>query len=323
MRASIPQLEAFYWIARLGSFHAAARHLHVTQPTVSARIAELERALGASLFKRDHQRAELTARGRGIVESVDKLLKLSDDIALHTQSGRTLRGLLRLGAVESVALTTIPRLLPRFVARYPDLKVELTLDVSSELNRKLNAGELDLAVLTDPRPIDTISVEALGELELAWFAGPHFKLPRRKLQPRNLRSVPILAMPSPSTLYQATLAWFAAAGLEPEHVSTCNSIALMARLVSAGQGIALLPPATVRTEVESGQLVALDVGMPVPRSTMVVAYSGPTHRLRPLLRTITEALLESELVQPLQRAATGRPAPDGAVQPNRPRPAES
>ncbi|RZI98278.1 MAG: LysR family transcriptional regulator, partial [Haliea sp.] len=151
MRASIAQLEAFYWIARLGSFHAAARHLHVTQPTISARISELEQTLGTRLFNRTRQRAELTARGRGIVESVERLLKLSDDIALHTQSGRTLRGLLRLGAVESVALLTLPRLLPRFVARYPELKVELTLDVGSELNRKLNAGELDIAVLTDPR----------------------------------------------------------------------------------------------------------------------------------------------------------------------------
>ena len=81
MRASLAQLEAFYWIARLGSFHAAARHLHITQPTVSARIAELEKILGASLFKRNSQRAALTARGHGMVDSVDRMLRLSDDIA--------------------------------------------------------------------------------------------------------------------------------------------------------------------------------------------------------------------------------------------------
>ena len=152
MRASLAQLEAFYWIARLGSFHAAARHLHITQPTVSARIAELEVILGARVFERTRQKAELTKRGHGMVDAVDRMLKISDDIAQHSTSSKTLRGLLRLGAVESVALLALPRLLPRFIASYPDLKVELTLDVGSALSRKLNASELDLAILTDGAP---------------------------------------------------------------------------------------------------------------------------------------------------------------------------
>lgn len=299
MRASIAQLEAFYWIARLGSFHGAARHLHVTQPTISARISELEETLGTKLFNRTRQRAELTQRGRGIVESVERLLRLSDDIALATQGGRTLRGLLRLGAVESVALLTLPRLLPRFVARYPDLKVELTLDVGSELNRKLNAGELDIAVLTDPRVTDAITVESIGRIELAWFAGPHHKLPKRSLEPQDLRDVPILTMPAPSTIYGATMAWFAAGKVEPEHISTCNSLALMARLVGAGQGIAMLPKAMVRNEVESGQLKLIDVNLAISSGVLVVAFAGPAHRYRPLIRTIQEALHDSELIAPL------------------------
>ena len=300
MRASIAQLEAFYWIARLGSFHAAARHLHITQPTVSARINELEATLETRLFNRTHQRAELTARGRGIVDSVDRLLKLSDDIALHSQSSHTLRGLLRLGAVESVALIALPRLLPRFVARYPDLKVELTLDVGSELNRKLNAGELDIAVLTDPRPIDTITVEPIGRVELGWFAGPQFRPPRAILRPSDLSDTPILTMPSPSTIYTSTMSWFAASRIEPAHVSTCKSLALMARLVAAGQGIAMLPTAMVRSEVGSGQLILLRNDSTIRSGTLVVAFAGPEHRYRPLVRTITEVLHDSELVERLQ-----------------------
>ncbi|VWX61777.1 LysR family transcriptional regulator [Burkholderiales bacterium 8X] len=303
MRASIAQLEAFYWIARLGSFHAAARHMHLTQPTVSGRIAELEATLGTRLFDRTHQRAELTTHGRAIVDSVDRLLKLSDDIALHSQSSRTLRGLLRVGAVESVALMTLPKLLPRFVARYPDLKIELTLDVSSALNRKLNAKELDLAVLTDPEVGDGITVQAVGLIELAWFAAPHTSLPDRPLTPADLAGMPILTMPSPSTIFRAISAWFDAAGIEPAHLSTCNSLALMARLVAAGQGVAVLPTAMVRNELDAGQLRLLHCAMAVPSGTLVVAFWGPVHRYRPLVATITEALHESTLVAPLGRIA--------------------
>lgn len=299
MRASLAQLEAFYWIARLGSFHAAARHLHVTQPTVSARIAELERLLGARLFHRDRQRAELTARGRGMVNPVDRMLKLSDDIAQHSASSRTLRGLLRLGAVESVALLALPNLLPRFIANYPELKVELTLDVGSGLSRKLNAGELDVAILTDPQVNDTISVEPVGHIELDWMASSRLKLPQREIRPRDLQSLPIFTMPSPSTIFQSMDHWFSQADVEPGHVSICNSLALMARLIVEGQGVAVLPTALMRAEIESGQVQVLQCKMTVRPGTMAIAYSGPAYRYRVLIRMITKALHESRLMEAL------------------------
>lgn len=297
MRASLAQLEAFYWIARLGSFHAAARHLHVTQPTVSARIAELEKLLGARLFHRDRQHAALTARGRGMVSPVDRMLKLSDDIAQHSPSNRTLRGLLRLGAVESVALLALPNLLPRFIANYPDLKVELTLDVSSGLSRKLNAGELDVAILTDPQVNDTISVEPVGRIELDWMASDRLKLPKREIRPRDLQSLPIFTMPNPSTIFQSMDRWFSQADVEPEHVSICNSLALMARLIVEGQGVAVLPTALMRAEIESGQIRVLKCKAPVTPGTMAIGYSGPAYRYRVLIRMITKALHESRLME--------------------------
>lgn len=299
MRASLAQLEAFYWIARLGSFHAASRHLHITQPTVSARIAELEKLLGARLFERDRQKAGLTARGRGMVDSVDRMLKLSDDIAQHSASNRTLRGLLRLGAVESVALLALPRLLPRFIATYPDLKVELTLDVGSALSRKLNAGELDVAILTDPQVSDTITVEPVGHILLGWMASSQLKLPQRELRPRDLRKLPIFTMPNPSTIFISMTHWFNSADVEPEHVSSCNSLALMARLIVEGQGVAVLPTALMRSEIDSGAIRLLPTKPGVASGTMAVAYRGPAHRYRLLNRMIVKALHESGLMEPL------------------------
>ena len=299
MRASLPQLEAFYWIARLGSFHAAARHLHITQPTVSARIAELENLLGARLFERGRQRARLTTRGRGMVDSVDRMLKLSDDIAQHSGSNRTLRGLLRLGAVESVALLAMPRLLPRFLASYPDLKVELTLDVGSALSRKLNDGELDLAILTDPQVNDTITVEPVGHILLAWMASNQLKLPKREIRPRDLLDLPIFTMPDPSTIFVSMLHWFNSADVEPRHVSSCKSLALMARLIVEGHGVAVLPTALMRAEIDSGVIRLLPTRPGVSSGTMAVAHSGPAHRYRLLNRMIIKALHESGLMEPL------------------------
>lgn len=301
MRASLAQLEAFYWIARLGSFHAAARHLHLTQPTVSARIAELEKLLGAPLFTRDRQRAQLTARGRGMVDPVDRMLRLSDDIAQHGASSRTLRGLLRLGAVESVAMLALPRLMPRLLKAYPELKVELTLDVGSELSRKLNAGALDVAVLTDPQVNDGITVESVGRIVLGWMAAKTLRLPsRREIRPGDLQRLPIYTMPNPSTIYLNMMAWFSAAEVEPEHVNTCNSLALLSRLVVEGHGVAVLPTELMRAEIERGDIRLLPTRPAMTSGTMAVAYSGPAHRYRSLIRMITQDLHASRLMEATQ-----------------------
>ncbi len=299
MRASLAQLEAFYWIARLGSFHAASRHLHVTQPTITARIADLERILDAKVFLRSNQQSRMTARGRTMFDTVGRMLRLSDEIAISSRGGNTLRGLLRLGAVESVALLTLPRLLPRLIADYPDLKVELTLDVGTSLNRKLLASELDIAVLTDPQVGEAHVVEPVGLIELAWFASTRMRLPRGEIKPRHLRDLPILTMPNPSTIYTSMTAWFNAADVAPTRVSTCNSLALMAQLISAGQGVAVLPSAMVRADVDSGKIRMLPTRPAMTAGILAVASNGPVHRYRALVRTIAEAVSESGLVAPL------------------------
>ncbi len=299
MRASLAQLEAFYWIARLGSFHAAARHLHLTQPTVSSRIAELEKLLDARLFTRDRQRAQLTPRGRSMLDPVDRMLRLSDDISQQGAGNRTLRGLLRLGAVESVALLALTRLMPKLTADYPELKVALTLDVGSELSRKLNAGELDVAILTDPQVNDHVTVEPVGRITLDWMAGSQIKLPKREIRPRDLQRQPIYTMPNPSTIYLSMAHWFGAADVEPEHVNSCNSLALLARLVVEGQGVAVLPTELMRSHIDSGAVRVLATRPEVKDGTMAVAYVGPVHRYRMLVRMIIKALNESGLMAPL------------------------
>src|SRR5262245_58649325 len=103
MRVSLPQIETFYWIARLGSFHAASRRLNVTQPTVSVRIRELEQELGCRLFLRAQGRASLTPEGQAALLHAERMLTLAQEMKNETLPGGGLRGLLRLGVVETVA----------------------------------------------------------------------------------------------------------------------------------------------------------------------------------------------------------------------------
>src|SRR5882724_9783769 len=111
MRASLPQLESFYWVARLGSFHAAARRQNLTQPTISARIRELEASLGIKLFERSNRRAEITAIGYSILAQTEQILRTADEIDQQIYRRDPMRGLLRLGSAESAALSGLTEML--------------------------------------------------------------------------------------------------------------------------------------------------------------------------------------------------------------------
>jgi DNA-binding transcriptional LysR family regulator len=92
-KSRLAQLEAFYWVARLGGFRAAAEQLHRTQPTISLRIKELEDALGVSLFDRSGSRIQLTAASREMMSYVEKILALTNEMEDRLRQTDPLHGL--------------------------------------------------------------------------------------------------------------------------------------------------------------------------------------------------------------------------------------
>ena len=80
MNVTLDQLKAFERIVRLGTFHAAAVDLHLTQPSVSTRIKELESALNVQLFVRNGPRISMTAEGHALIEYADRMLGTAGEI---------------------------------------------------------------------------------------------------------------------------------------------------------------------------------------------------------------------------------------------------
>ena len=145
MRATLGQIEAVYWIERLGSFRAAAVQLNLTQPTISLRIRSLEEALGVRVFERAGRHARLTAEGAAMLPLVTRLIDLAGQITVQHAARDPLLGRLRLGAPVSFGLSSMAQLLGELRKHYPELTVALTIDNSVVLCQRLNARELDLA----------------------------------------------------------------------------------------------------------------------------------------------------------------------------------
>ena len=272
MRATLGQIEAVYWIERLGSFRAAAVQLNLTQPTISLRIKSLEQALGIPVFERVGRGARLTAEGAAMLPLVTRLMDLAGQITTQHAARDPLLGRLRLGAPASFALSSMAQLLGNLRKHYPELTVALTIDNSVVLCQRLNARELDLAFVVEPEVEPYIRVEPLGTMTHAWVASPKLGLRQKSVEPRDLLRFHVFTHPEPSSLMVLVRHWFGAAGLEPQQLSTCNDLSVIIRLTTAGEGVSLLPPAILASELRAGALRLLKARPGLERPHLYAAY---------------------------------------------------
>ena len=269
MRLTLAQIETFYWIARLGSFHAAARQLNVTQPSVSGRIREMERDLGCSLFDRSGARARLTEAGKAIQRQAEQMLSLLREIESEAATGK-LRGLLRLGVVETVAHIALPGLIRKLNVTKPGLRIELAVDVGAILQRQLDERRLDVAITTDAVASDGITVYPLGPVDLAWLGPADHRLVGKVLTPHDLVDEAIFTQPEMSTIGKTIRQWFDTGGSSPKSLSTCNSLSVTSELVAAGLGFAVMTPASIRDDV-SGRIARFEANPPLPQRVLSLA----------------------------------------------------
>jgi DNA-binding transcriptional LysR family regulator len=263
MRYSLAQAEAFYWVARLGGFRAAADHLNLSQPSISLRVRELERALDVVLFDRSHYRPVLTTHGSALFPDVEKLLSQAERVQHTARDTLPGRGILRIGAADSFADQILPGMLATLAQRYPALHIDVTVDFSTRLEKLLFERMIDVGFLSQPRARNRIAIAPLWDLELVWVVGRTLPFEGDVATPHNLVDLPIFTNPSPSGLFTSIQTWFGTCGLRPERLNTCNPLTVIARLASAGTGAALLPRELIENSSEGSQLRILRADPPV------------------------------------------------------------
>lgn len=209
MIRSLAALEAFYWVARLGSFSAAADRLHVSQPTISSRISEMERRVGRRLLDRAGHRVRPTPHGAATFEYAGRIIGLLQDLNGTLRSGGPLRGVLRLGTSDGFALVCLSDFLKTLKRAQPDLRVAVTVGNSRMLEQRLRDGELDLTILSQYGEAQDLRTQVLGEQEVAWVGSPQLDFPP-VLIPKDLPGYQIFSSPPPSHLFSVLMDWFEA-----------------------------------------------------------------------------------------------------------------
>ncbi|TWT02892.1 LysR family transcriptional regulator [Reyranella sp. CPCC 100927] len=274
MRYTFGQAEAFYWVARLGGFRAAASHLNLSQPTVSLRVKELERVLGAALFNRTLYRPSLTTFGEAIYGDVERILVHAEQVQRRSAGGGTGRSLMRIGAADSFAARILPDLLASLATQRPELQVDVTVDFSTRLEQQLLDRSIDIAFLSQPRAHDGITIVPLWLIDLVWVIGTNLPFEGDVATPEKLVDLPVFTNGPPSGLFTTIQMWFGSRGLKPHRLNTCNPLTVIARLAGAGTGAALLPREMLRLSGDDLKLRVLEAEPPIPSHNLCVMWWG-------------------------------------------------
>ncbi|TDF86411.1 LysR family transcriptional regulator [Pseudomonas sp. H9] len=149
---SLKALRTLVTIARHGTFARAADVLSLTPSAVSLHIRSLEEELQVSLFDRSRRQVCLTPAGHLAVERAEGILAAYDDMADALVSGPGLRGRLKIGAIQTALAGRLPAALVQIKAEHPHLHISVLSGMSAELARRVEDGELDAAITTEPVP---------------------------------------------------------------------------------------------------------------------------------------------------------------------------
>ena len=264
-------LETFVWVANLRSFRGAAEKLHTTQPAVSMRIAQLEEALKVPLFERDRRRVAPTEKGRELVGYAERLLRLRAEMIEAIGDPSTMRGRVRLGVAETIVHTWLPAFITQVNTAYPNLELEIEVDISPSLRERLVGRDLDLAFLLGPASHPNIHSRPLCAFPLAFMAHADLKLGKKRVSLAEIARHPVITYSRNTEPYAALRELFARAGLQPT-IHASASLATVVHMALGGIGIATLPPAILAGLAARGRLRAIATETELPDLNFVVCW---------------------------------------------------
>jgi DNA-binding transcriptional LysR family regulator len=243
MGIALHQLGYFLAVAEHGNLTRAAAELHVAQPSLSAQVKKLEHELGTPLFDRLPRGVALTQAGAALLPLARQVLADVEQVRRTVDELTGLQGgTLRVGATPSLATTLLPAALTGFHVRHPGVALGFTEAGSEDLVARLEANELDLALVILPVRHRVLETVPLAEEDLVVVVGGGHRLARRRrLRLDELDGVPLVMPQRSYELRSAVLAACRQAGFEPAVACDGGEMDGVLALVAAGLGAAVVP----------------------------------------------------------------------------------
>jgi LysR family hydrogen peroxide-inducible transcriptional activator len=253
-RPTIRHLECAVAVAETLNFHRAARAVAVSQPALSAQVAQFEELLGVQVFERTRQKVLLTDAGQEVITRARDILASVDALGEAARC-RTepLTGPLRLGVIPTVAPYLLPRVLPAVREQHPRLSLFLREDQTARLVALLAEGRLDAAIVALPLAGIEAAEQPMFDDEFLLAAPPEHILARgRAIREHELDGTEVLLLEDGHCLRDQALAVCGGAGMNEARELQATSLTTLIEMVASGLGITLLPALAADSARQAG-----------------------------------------------------------------------
>jgi LysR family carnitine catabolism transcriptional activator len=278
MNLKLRQLAGFVAVARAGSFSAAAREMHMTQPAFSQQIRQLEESLGMRLFERTTRHVALTEAGERVLALVQRPLDdLRDAEAYLLEMAAVGQGRVALASLPSVASALGIGALTRFKKSHPETQIRLYEGQNHEIVDKVLARQVDFGLCTLASPDPRLNLDPLVDDELvAVCPSVHALARRRSVGWKDLAHEPLILLTPGSSVRAVAEQHMALSGSRIAPSYEVAGIVTALALVRAGLGITVRPKIAIEPLMMTG-LVSIPFATPRPtRRIGVITLKGRT-----------------------------------------------
>jgi LysR family hydrogen peroxide-inducible transcriptional activator len=267
------QLQYVVAVAETLGFHKAAERCHVSQPTLSAQVKQLEDVLGVQLFERNRRRVLLTAAGAVVLAHARRiLLEIDDMIAAAEQLAEPRSGTFRIGVIPTIAPYLLPDVVPAARARYPKLQLVFREEKTDVIVADLHEGRLDGGLLALEADIgEWCSDRIMDDPFVVAVPKGHPLARKKRIRASDLEGERVLLLDEGHCFRAQALSICNQAGAQETELRA-TSLSTLAQMVSSGLAVTLLPQIAVAVENRRGQLEVRPFTSPSPHRTIALIW---------------------------------------------------
>jgi DNA-binding transcriptional LysR family regulator len=274
------------------SFRQASKQLHVSQPSLSVQIKQLEDELGVPLFRRSKRRVEITRAGEAFLSGAREILlrlKQASAAALHAESGEA--GTIRLGFIPSASFVILPRLLEKIRRTLPLVNVDLREGPEAQQIPAIQSGAVDISIGPFGRSYDGIESMLLIRERIAVALPKGHKAARKRAVGLRDLEGDLFIIPSKDvlpSLHQMIVAIFLQNHVPLNRYQMVEHFQTAVSLIQARMGVAFFP-SSVKDFVPEGVVLRPPSFSIVPMDTFALWSAG---NLDPLILRVVNVLKE-------------------------------
>jgi LysR family hydrogen peroxide-inducible transcriptional activator len=291
---SLRQLQYIVAVAEELSFRRAASRCNVSQPSLSAQLAQVEDALGVQLFERAQKRVLITRVGQELVQRARAVLREADEIvSMARRSSDPLSGTLRVGIIPTISPYLLPGVAPRLRSRLPRLRIAWREEKTDRLMSELSDGQIDAAVVALEANIGDVVKDVIAPDPFFVVTLPEHPLAKKRapLREADLRDYDLLLLDDGHCFRDQALEACSYASVR-ENEFRATSLTTLVQMVSSGAGITLIPALAVSAEAKRARLHARPLQAGSACRTIALVWRKGTSA-EPALRALAAGLREA------------------------------